>query len=219
MQDLVNACLRDGTRMGRLEMINFQIQPVKWRGRRVKLNWSPSDPLDPIVVRPILWELAEINFRWELLSLDSVLYTLQTERALMDSEEEGQRDDWEEYDATTRLDREAAILSSALAYCGGSIVPSQCEELDIGFASQNPSQRQAAICGLFLIMKGWSLSRKSMPNDTRTAGNRMALVVKENRSLSGQELDNTEYLIVLWYVECFATVFNRAPIVPRRRHM
>ncbi|KAF8989079.1 hypothetical protein BDZ89DRAFT_1055279 [Hymenopellis radicata] len=58
MQDLVNACLRDGTRTGRLEMINFRIQPVKWRGRCVKLNWSPSDPLDPIVVRPILWEVA-----------------------------------------------------------------------------------------------------------------------------------------------------------------
>ncbi|KAF9018898.1 hypothetical protein BDZ89DRAFT_1139715 [Hymenopellis radicata] len=217
MQALVNKCLQAGMKEGGLDMFNWKTQPVKWHNRRVKL-FKPDYPLAPVVVRPILWELAEINFRWEVVSLDSILYTLKMERALnVDEEELGERDDWEEFDATTRLDREAAILSTALAYCGGSIVPNEVQEHNIGFASSDLHERHLAVRGLFFIMKGWSLSIKSMPRDTREAGNRLDKVLNEGRLLSGLDMDHTEYLIALWYVDCFATVFNRAPIMPRRR--
>ncbi|KAF9020717.1 hypothetical protein BDZ89DRAFT_922420, partial [Hymenopellis radicata] len=64
---LLNACLDSATKEGRLAIDNWSAQPVKWHGQQL-------EQLDPAAVRPILWELAEVSFRWELVCLDSFLY-------------------------------------------------------------------------------------------------------------------------------------------------
>ncbi|KAF9029361.1 hypothetical protein BDZ89DRAFT_724818 [Hymenopellis radicata] len=63
MRSLLNACLQSANK-GQLDTIDWHVQAVKWQGRDVDELYQL--PLSPIVVRPILWELAEINFRWSL---------------------------------------------------------------------------------------------------------------------------------------------------------
>ncbi|KAF9043524.1 hypothetical protein BDZ89DRAFT_1128229 [Hymenopellis radicata] len=111
MQDLLTKCLVESNMQGSVNLSNLSAAPTCWRDQNIRIDASN---LSPRIIQPILLELCEIGFRQDLLAVDRQLYTLKPQPAeseLRDRDGLG----WDEFDAATWADREAAILMVSIA--------------------------------------------------------------------------------------------------------
>ncbi|KAL0063028.1 hypothetical protein AAF712_010051 [Marasmius tenuissimus] len=70
IEKMLQECLDSGDMEGSVNLANLSEAPVVWRGSSlVPFTLPPND-----VLKEILWEMFEINFRYELLSLDRRCY-------------------------------------------------------------------------------------------------------------------------------------------------
>ena len=180
---------------------------AQWRGQHITIR----PPIPPDVVQPILWELFEINFRWEILALDAFCYRLKTPPVKYGDAGKGAAvevvDEFGDLDASTRSEREALILGS-IEHFNGSIVPDALVKSDVGFASPLWPERHLASLALYQIMAGWVKSY-SFSADVKMLGEKL-----RDPAVTEQEVWDAEYYIAHHYICCFADVFNRAPNLP-----
>lgn len=164
-------------------------------------------------MRPILWEVTEISFRAELLILDSWRYDLKP----VEHDAENDAVEWDELDASTWEDREAAVMS-AIPHFGGSLIPDHELGYDVGFASSNLRERARAMLALFRVMLGWKATREQMSQEGwREAHKLFDMVRDESQPILERDLEHVEFHVVYWYIDLFTDVFNRPPTLPHHR--
>lgn len=199
-------------------MDNITAIPLTWHGHSVDL----SQPLNPQVTQPILWELLEVSFRWELLALDRWLYDVRAA-----PEEPGEPGElpqsgsrpWGPLDASTQADREAAVLSG-IPHFGGGLLPDLTISQDVGFAAKESRERAEALAALWDVMAGWNQTPKYLSHTSWVVAEGLRGLLKvENLATEDfdRQLDNAEYHIIYWYIQCFVEVFGRPPQLPHRR--
>lgn len=195
---------------GSVNLSHLSATPLVWGGQPIEI----TTPLSPQVTRPILWELAEVAFRCELLSLDEILYKFKA----TDSSD----DDWGPFDADTREDREAAILGGILYFSSNLLPPPS--NVNLGFAAYDLGERRENMLALFRVMRGWQISQRLMPKGIERAGEALETLDFSRDNLEeGEEdtvastLKDCEYMVAYWYIRCFCEVYNRPPVLPHRR--
>ncbi|EEB94373.1 hypothetical protein MPER_06825, partial [Moniliophthora perniciosa FA553] len=70
LQTLLQECIDEGGMKGLVDLSRLDSAPMVWRGGVVP-TFSEEPPK---MAQEILWDLAEVNFHWELLSLDHIHY-------------------------------------------------------------------------------------------------------------------------------------------------
>ncbi|KAF9025009.1 hypothetical protein BDZ89DRAFT_96333 [Hymenopellis radicata] len=104
--------------------------PVVWRGLTLAANQIP--PAD--VAQQILWELFEVNFRYDLLVLDRACYDLKPKGfdAPRPGDEDGQVLPYDELDASSFGDRQMRVVG-AIPHFKSRMVPEDTDEGHNGF--------------------------------------------------------------------------------------
>lgn len=169
---------------------------MRWQGKQIDL----SLPLPVALTQSILWELHEINFRWELIALDRYCYKLRP--ALTGDEHD------DELAASTPAEREMLIMGF-IPHFSGNLVPDM-EDAGAGFASVVLEERRDALVAWYRVMQGWS-DYGTMATDTAKLSKRVA-----EEKCSVQDVDALGHLLVYYYVSMFREIFNRAPVLPHR---
>ncbi|KAK1234307.1 hypothetical protein PQX77_002490 [Marasmius sp. AFHP31] len=172
---------------GTFDIDRLDRAPVQWAGQDYDQAGMP--PVQ--VAQQLLWELFEINFRYELVALDRHCHTTTASKG----------------------EREMEVLCT-IRHFEGAMIPAGVESSKQGFASEDLYERRDALLGLFTVMQGWSGGRFAL---TRTLLEGGGGVKKwERQDIRQQELERFEQALVLHYVSTFATVFGRAPLLPHR---
>jgi len=163
---------------------------LEWRGKEVVLENNGSFSQD--VTREILWELYELNFRSDLIALDSkiVMSTI---------------------DADQLLHRQ-----SLMCECFPQGYGMDCSLFNIiftrendGFAGNSIICRKKSVLTLARLMKMWSVDNLP-PTIT------MLLAVAESSDLNGDQACQLETAVAAYYCQTFYNVRHHAPITPHR---
>ncbi|KAL0573814.1 hypothetical protein V5O48_008141 [Marasmius crinis-equi] len=136
MADELKSCLVSGKMEATFNLENLNEVPVEWYGQRFDQHQMP--PVS--VVQEVLWELFEINFRYELIALDRLCYTT----------------------GASNGEREDEVLN-LFGHFHSSLIPEHLAWGREGFAHENINERRVALWGLYLVMEGWSSGRYALP--------------------------------------------------------
>jgi hypothetical protein len=157
-----------------------------WRGREVVKREDGS--LDDQVVREMLWELYELNFRLELRALDRELSMAEGWEDVIEREEmvnkcfaEGDRADFE--------------LSPP-------VIPAS----NMGLASDDLEARRPYILALARLMNRWHVGKAKVIED----------LPYSSREISSAELATLESAVAALYCQAFYDCRARAPLTPHR---
>lgn len=166
------------------------------RSQGVELHLSPPPSatdavFDPLQGKKLLWRLAELNFRFELLSLDARL----THPPLPAVNE-----DPDDVLTNFRLQRQELIVH---IFPGGSLVPVLTNLWDLGLAAPLWEDRCYRLQQLRAVMEGWNVP---LPGEAR-GDLRMA---EQEQGLK------TEKALTHHYAQTFYDHFGRPAILPRR---
>ncbi|KAL0564169.1 hypothetical protein V5O48_017885, partial [Marasmius crinis-equi] len=85
------------------------------------------------IVQEIMWELFEINFRFELISLHRICHTT----------------------GASKGEREDEVLN-LFGHFRSSLIPEHLAWGREGFAHENINERRTALLGLYTVMEGWT---------------------------------------------------------------
>ncbi len=164
-------------------MRNSSTDPRVWQDKEYPPGVLPPEG----VVREILWELYELNFIRELVSLDR--------RACAELD---LSDTVQLLDRQTKISRCFPIESSQHVS-----IPSR----NRGLAAENLSERFHFIIALFVVMKSW---RGDQPKIFEASEENV-------RNFSGQTaLSSFENLVAKYYCQQFFNYFGRAAQIPHR---
>ncbi|KAL0057492.1 hypothetical protein AAF712_015862 [Marasmius tenuissimus] len=146
-QKMLQSCLKSGNMGGSVNLAHLDTAPVTWQGITLTpFSLPPSD-----VVKEVLWELFEINFRYELVVLDRFCFRTGTSIA----------------------DREQEVLG-LVPHFNSSMIPDDIGQARIGFASTElniASGRRHALRGLHQVMAGWTGGPGQLPRPLEDEGN------------------------------------------------
>ncbi|KAK1234652.1 hypothetical protein PQX77_002145 [Marasmius sp. AFHP31] len=190
IEKMLQECLDSGDMGGSVNLANLSEAPVVWCG-------TPLTPfsLPPVnILKEILWEMFEINFRYELLSLDSRCY-----RAGLASN-----------------DREQEVLGTILHFENG-LIPSGVAKGREGYASRElgtAAGRRQALRGLLQVMDGWAGGPGQLPRPLQNSAVSERLDITSATRVEWKEVEDIEYAIVHHYVSVFRSIFQRAPLLP-----
>ena len=191
-----------------VDLRNLQTAPVVWNG----IEYPSSSPPPPNICRLALWEMFEINFRYELFALDRQCYVLPDAQPSVDSfsfVEPGEvLDNVGGYSWTDHR----LFIFEALPYLESSLVPSSVEKGRRGFGSMNLREHCNALGGLFHVMKEWRQNCKPLEASIEPRVRR----VVESTVLDERDITEIERLLVGFYISTFTTIFCRASILPHR---
>ena len=166
-----------------LKMGSSSTDPLVWQDKEYPPGVLPPEG----VVREILWELYELNFIHELVSLD------RRACAELDLSDTAQL-----LDRQTKISRCFPIES----FQHVSIPSRNC-----GLAAENLSERFHFIIALFVVMKSW---RGDQPKIFEASEENV-------RNFSGQTaLSSFENLVAKYYCQQFFNYFGRAAQIPHR---
>jgi len=156
--------------------------PMVWQGK----EYPPGMPLPEGVVREILWELYEVNFIHELLSLDR--------RACADLDT---------LDVAKLLERQIKIAgcfpSDSFRHVA---IPSE----NRGLAADDFNKRFPFIIRLFIVMKSWKGNKPAV----------LATSEDSVRNFSLDAAMRFEELVAKYYCQQFFNYFGRAAQIPHR---
>ena len=167
-----------------MDLSRLQACPIKWRSITLSSVMIPPHT----IARQVLWELFEINFRYELVTLDRLCYKL---------------------DDTP--DARQILVLNRIPHFEGNLVPTSSSSGKSGFASEDTEDRRIALEGFFGVMEGWDGGPHAMSRHLSGAGRRL-----REHQLEGNELDKIEKDLVLHYVSVFSDLFGRAPLLPHK---
>lgn len=146
--------------------------------------------LSPQVSAEIIWELCELNFRFELLALDRVL----------------RPDLWVPENAAIREEEVQQV------FFGDSVLLNSIPERNCGLAATFWTERIPFVTALRNIMKDW------YAQDTRSQTRRLwsRFIPTPSTPCGEQELEKLESELAKLYCQTFFENFARAAICPRR---
>jgi hypothetical protein len=181
IETILRDCIEEGHL--NLDIANLAGTPAVWEGRTV----SKTDIMDSAIGRKIVWELHEVSFRWELLTLDQRMYR----------------------GSLTRTERDIRVLGN-LPQAGGSIVPLSWNNGQDGFGAPSENGRRASTQALYQIMSEWHSQRtRSLPKVLHVLEQRVPGVTEK-------DLMDAEEQVVAFYINTFVDSFERAPVIPHR---
>ncbi|KAL0568378.1 hypothetical protein V5O48_013609 [Marasmius crinis-equi] len=187
MQAMLRECLVTGGLQGTIDLDHLDTAPAKWGDASFDPTVMP--PTD--IVQQVLWELFEINFRYELLALDRICY-------------QGKR---------TPAERQVTILG-LLPHFHNRLVPEDIGSALEGFASTDLDERRGALYRFHGVMSAWKGGEGEMPAKLNEG---LVVTMKWNRPrVSVLEVDTYETALVNHYIKVFSSAFRRAPLLPHR---
>ncbi|KAK1216699.1 hypothetical protein PQX77_020662 [Marasmius sp. AFHP31] len=190
IEKMLQECLDSGDMGGSVNLANLSEAPVVWCG----LTLTPFSPPPANVAREILWEMFEINFQYELLSLDSRCY-----RAGLSSN-----------------DHEQEVLGTILHLENG-LIPSGVAKGRKGYASREldtAAGRRQALQGLLHVMDGWAGGLGQLPWPLQNSAVSEHLDITLATRVDWKEVEDIELAIVHHYVSIFCSIFQRTPLLP-----
>ena len=146
--------------------------------------------LTPEVTQEILWELCHMNFRFELLSLDSVL---------ADTLYHGQEGISEEAAARSRSGQFLRVFPMSGDVLGSFMI-NEIPNRDLGLTSFDLEECNRHLVALGKLMCPW----KGCPDLIRDA----------SRLLIEVHVQALEEVCATFYCQSFFNIFGRAPIIP-----
>ena len=146
--------------------------------------------LTPEVTQEILWELCHMNFRFELLSLDSVL---------ADTLYHGQAGISEEAAARSRSEQFLRVFPMSGDVLGSFMI-NEIPNRDLGLTSFDLEERNRHLVALGKLMCPW----KGCPDSIRDA----------SRLPIEAHVQALEEACATFYCQSFFDIFGRAPIIP-----
>ncbi|KAK1216265.1 hypothetical protein PQX77_021101 [Marasmius sp. AFHP31] len=190
IEKMLQECLDSGDMGGSMNLANLSEAPVVWCG----LTLTHFSPPPANVAREILWEMFEINFQYELLSLDSRCY-----RAGLSSN-----------------DRKQEVLGTILHFENG-LIPSSVAKGREGYASREldtAAGRRQALRGLLQVMDGWAGGPGQLPRPLQNSAVSERLDITSATRVDWKEVKDIEFAIVHHYVSIFRSIFQHAPLLP-----
>jgi hypothetical protein len=160
---------------------------VMWEGKAVKLD-KRSFPRDGMV-QEVLWELYELNFRSDLLSLDRLLAPSHYS------------------DVDKMLQRQSVL---ARCFPGGDEADFQwlrphISLANLGLGGASVSHRRNFILALAHVMTGWE--RVRVPS---------LIKYSSTRTLADEEVYNLEGVVTFFYCQTYYDHRGRVPLTPHR---
>ncbi|KAL0569155.1 hypothetical protein V5O48_012818 [Marasmius crinis-equi] len=138
MADMLKTCLVSGGMEATFDLENLNDVPVSWFGQQLDQHTMP--PMS--IVQEIMWELFEINFRYELIALDWICYTTGVSKGECEDE-----------------------VLNLFGHFRLSLIPEHLAWGREGFAHENINERRTGLLGLYTVMEGWNGSRVKMLED------------------------------------------------------
>lgn len=163
------------------------IADIRWRGQAL----SATKPPDTRIIHEILWELSELNFRFEFASLDSRARTSPRSQLTASFEASLPR-----YDGND--------LAQCFPGPNFSISVAEIERSHEGIAAEDWRNRLPFVLAMRAIMEHW------VGYDERCFGPK-----KGCNDLSQVEFDVIEAAVARFYTQCFYDHFWRPAILPR----
>lgn len=159
---------------------------VQWKG--LSVDWDSRRFPRTGIVREVIWELTELNFRFELLDLDE----WATSASACSSD--------------ARLERRMMVHA---CFFGGelpnfNLATVNIDEAHMGLSAINIHDRLPFLRALYRLVKTWGV------HDPRLVG------LLTEPSLEAQELLKLEEKLVAFYCQVFHDHFARPPVVPHR---
>lgn len=160
--------------------------PVEWRGIRV--DWDKHHFIRSGMVREVIWELTELNFRFELLELDAVATS------------------YDNLSAEEQVDRRMMVHK---CFFGGTradfnLATINLDEARYGLTAPEICDRLPFLRALYLLASTWG------PHDPAIGG------FLNEPPLSIAALLKLEQMLISLYCQVFHDRFSRPPIVPHR---
>ncbi|KAL0059091.1 hypothetical protein AAF712_014192 [Marasmius tenuissimus] len=190
IEKMLQECLDSGNMEGSVDLTNLSEAPVVWRGSSLTPFSLPPNN----IVKEILWEMFEINFRYKLLALDHRCY-----RAGLSSNK-----------------REQEVLGVILHF-ENALIPSDVAQGHEGFASCELDiaiGRRQALRGLLQVMDGWTGGPGQLPQSLQNLAVSNRLDIASATKVEWNEVENIEYAVSHHYVSVFRTIFQHAPLLP-----
>lgn len=157
-------------------------EPITWQGKKYVPGVLPADH----IIREILWELYQLNFYYELLSLDRRACT----------------------DLTTsdnlQLVQRQALISECFPV--DPFMTTSLPTRNCGLAGHNVEERLPFILALVRVMQSWKGSKPSV----------FQLVERPFREISASHATELEEAATKYYCQQFFNYFGRAALVPHR---
>lgn len=185
MSEVLQACLSSGDGV-QINLDAIEIGQLFWHGQVVSYECVPQ--VD--VVREMLWELNELNFRLEFLALD-----LRARNH-----------------AISTTSRDDLILACFPGAIGGSLLVLDFGLVDQGLAAENCTGRVTYLIALKNVMKSWRGFNEAVKRCRHVdlAAN------KEPGEFSDAEVVAMDAALAQFYTQTFFDFFGRAAIIPRR---
>lgn len=160
----------------------IQNDTFSWQGEVI----SPDSLQDPSLVKRIIWEVAELNFRSELVGLDAQLRE--------ESESHGTREQLivECFPGQQTVDLSCVNLETADQGLGGATLNSRVP--------------------FFLALRDLMLQWKGIYRDTLMP----EVTLENWEALSSTKLQEVEKAVATMYVQIFYGFYGRPPIIPHR---
>ncbi|KAI0781550.1 hypothetical protein BC629DRAFT_1289794 [Irpex lacteus] len=153
---------------------------ARWYGEILEVG-----DINDTICREVAWELSRLGFRYELLTVDSIIVRRQGENA---KDVAAQRTEW----INTILGNSMVEDTSAR--------PTE----DIGLAARTSERRIASLQAFRRLMEDWP----NRPDDVGEVNTPM-------QALSLSEFEATEKAIARFYIQTFVRHSGRAPLLPR----
>lgn len=169
--------------------MNHTVQEVFWRGQTYTVLDGAIRDMGSDTIREIIWELCELNWRYELLALDK----LAAPHMWVDEDTAGQR-------VSELLLVFAPSSSFVLTHA-----PFPTENSSI--VATTPAARMPALAALRRVMSVWRNSPDFMGDSTSSA---------PAQALADVHSSVFEAKTLLLYCQTFFDYFHRAPILPCR---
>ncbi|TFK59463.1 hypothetical protein BDN72DRAFT_865134 [Pluteus cervinus] len=159
------------------------ISYILWRGQRIEKDVHPDDA----TLTEILWEVNELNFRYDLLGLHLRLFRRRRRDPVNDVE-----------DLNVNEDLVAACFPST-----GGLNVADIDKADRGLASRHLQTRRCFLKHFALVLNNW-------PNcpDLVTSG------ASNSNRMSNQEVTLLEAASVKFFVNTFIREYGRLPAIP-----
>jgi hypothetical protein len=187
--EVIQALLRDCMDVDGIHVNDSPTNEMVWQEQHL----SPGELPDQRVAQEILWELYELNFRFEFMALDSRAHTPPTVR-------------------TNSLSREDLLLKCFPGNIGGSFLVAPTEFSHQGLAAGTWRDRAPFIVAVKNVVCTWPGFHKV---NERCSG----VDLEQNKvveSYSESEVEAAELALATFYTQTFYDFFGRAAIIPRR---
>jgi hypothetical protein len=170
-----------------LDTLQGGLQSVQWHDIQIPVHDNRIIDLDSNVVKEIIWELFEHNFRFEVRALDMIAAPSKWDNAVA---------------AIKRVEHVASVIGNG--FKGKFVIWNDpIPHVNEGLRAVKFQARSRALEGLRLLMLSWPNVPPLIVNQVVGIG----LPV---------EFEAFEYQIVLFYCQTFFDFFGRPPIVPHR---